>query len=468
MVRSLSFIFVVGGLVWVAVTLSDFPGVVSLEWAGWRIDTSVAVLLGVVAFISFTIALAYQFILFLRRSPSKIKTNWLNKRRKRGYQALTRGMVAVAAGDADEARHQAKRADALLDELPLTLLVSAQAAQMSGDEATAVKYFTAMVKRPDTEFLGLRGLYNQATKHGDKAEALSLARRAYRLKPKSTWVAMDMFDLQISNGQWLDAKVTVADLQRRKLIDPGTAKRHEAVLSYQLSLEACKNGDLASAEDYLRNSIKLAPSFIPAVVNLAAIWVDSNKASKAVEIIKKSWATAPNSALLSSYWVACGTTVAVDKVRAIKKLTDQCPDHLESLIALAQASLEARLWGEARQFLEVALTKNSSPPGQICRMMAELEENENADQKLAREWLVRASQASADPIWVCDYCGNRNEQWSVTCQKCSEFDSYCWRPPRAVLRIKDPTVIDDNAKELGQHTHLINTKGETVISPRES
>jgi HemY protein len=468
LIRSLSFIVVVGGLVWVAVTLSDFPGVVSLEWAGWRIDTSVAVLLGVVTFISLTIALAYRFALFLRHTPSKIKTNWLNKRRNRGYQALTRGMVAVAAGDAAEARHQANRADALLDELPLTLLVSAQAAQMSGDEAAAVKYFTAMVNRPDTEFLGLRGLYNQANKNGDKAEALSLARRAYRLKPKSTWVAIDMFDLQISNGQWLDAKVTAADLQRRKLIDPGIAKRHEAVLSYQLSLEAQKSGDSESAEDHLRNSIKLAPDFIPAVVNLAAIWVDNNKAPKAIKIIKKTWATAPNSALLSSYWMACGVTNAVDKVRAIKKLTDQCPDHLESLIALAQASLEARLWGEARQFLEVVLTKDSSPPGRVCRLLAELEESENADKKLAREWLVRESQASADPMWVCNYCEIGDEQWSVTCQKCGEFDSYYWRPPHAILGIKEPTVVDDDAKELGQHTHLINTKGETVISPRES
>jgi hypothetical protein len=43
-------------------------------------------------------------------------------------------MVAVAAGDAAEAGRQAKRADALLGDPPLTMLLSAQAAQLNGDD----------------------------------------------------------------------------------------------------------------------------------------------------------------------------------------------------------------------------------------------------------------------------------------------------------------------------------------------
>ena len=82
-----------------------------------------------------------------------------------GYRALTQGMVAVAAGDAEEAQKLARKADALLAEPPLTLLLSAQAAQLNGDEtARPQRYFTAMLDRAETEFLGLRGLIMQALK----------------------------------------------------------------------------------------------------------------------------------------------------------------------------------------------------------------------------------------------------------------------------------------------------------------
>jgi len=465
MIRALFFFAVVFGLIWGTLTLTDYPGAVSLEWAGWRIDTSFAVLLGAVAVISLAVALTYRFWLFLRRSPGEIKTNWTAKRRQRGYQALTRGMVAVAAGDADEARRQAKRADALLDEPPLTMLVSAQAAQMRGDEDAAGTFFAAMIKRPETEFLGLRGLFNQAIKRGDKTEALSLARRAHRLQPKSTWVADSMFDLQISTGQWLDARVTSDDLQRRKLIDSATAKRRKAVLNYQLGLEAREQGDLSAAEDHLRDAIKLAPDFVPAVVDLAARWVNGGKSPKAVKIIEDSWATGPHPTLLEPYWMACGATDALDRVRAAKKLIQLNPGHPESRIALARASLEARLWGEARQSLDMALAETSPSPGRVCRMMAELEESENADQGRAREWLVRASQASADPVWVCDHCGNGVGEWSVTCGKCGEFDSFYWRSPPSVAGLMEATVVEDGTKQLEPRSNLIDAGGATLPPP---
>ncbi len=465
MIRALIFIVVVGGLTWGILTLTDYPGAVSLEWAGWRIDTSFAVLLGAVALISFMAALTYRFWLFLRRSPGQMKSSWISKRRKRGYQALTRGMVAVAAGDAEEAQRQAKRADSLLDEPPLTMLVSAQAAQMRGDEAAAGTFFAAMMKRPETEFLGLKGLFNQAIKRGDETKALSLARRAHRLEPKNTWVADSMFDLQIRTSQWLDARVTCDDLQRRKLIDRATAKRRKGVLNYQLGRMAREQGDLSTAEGHLTEAIKLAPDFIPAVVDLSARWVDGGKSSKAVKMIEGSWAAGPHPALLEPYWFACGATEALDRVQATKKLTNSSSDHPESLIALARASLEARLWGEARQYLEMTLAEASLPPGRVCRMMAHLEESENADQGRAREWLMRASQAGADPVWVCDHCGNGVGEWSVTCGKCGEFDSYHWLPPPSVAGLMEPSVIDGEAEELKPRTNLIDAGGAAILPP---
>lgn len=441
MIRALIFFAVLGFAVWGAMVLTDNPGWVSLEWSGYRIDTSFAFLLGAVAVISVASALLYRFWLFLRRGPEKMKTAWDAKRRQKGYQALTRGMVAVAAGDADEAQRQVRRADVLLDEPPLTMLVSAQAAQMKGDEAAASAFFMAMTKRPETEFLGIRGLLNQAIKRGDRTEALSLARRAHRLQPKSIWVASNMFDLQIRTGQWLDARVTCGDLARRKSIGKDETKRRQAVLSYQLSRQAGEAGDGGAALGHLRDANKLAPGFIPVVADLSRRWVDGGKSSKAAKLIEDAWARNPHPALLEPYWNACAAVDALERVRATEKLVKLNPGHIESLVALARASLDARLWGEARQALEKTLATPSlaspgPPSGRVCRMMAELEESENGDSGHAREWLVRAS-AAADPAWVCDHCGNTVGEWSVVCGKCEEFDSFDWRTPASILGLPE-------------------------------
>ena len=447
MLRALAFFIVLGIAVWGAVMMADHPGMVSLEWGGYRVDTSFALLLAGVALIACVAALGYRFWVYLRRAPAQLAWAWRAKRRQRGYQALTRGMVAVAAGDANEAQRQAKRADGLLDAPPLTMLVSAQAAQMRGDEKAASGFFQAMMERPETEFLGLRGLLNQAIKRGDKYEALTLARRAYRLQPKSKWVTANMFELQTRTGQWNDARVTCDDLRRRKLIDNDEAKRGKAVLSYQLSLEAKAANDTEGALDHLRQANKLAPDFIPAVADLAEYWMAEGKLSKVTKIIEGTWESAPHPSLVEPFWAACKAADALDRVKATEKLTKRNPGHLESHIAMAMSSLRAQFWGEARKHLENAIeaSRASAPspgaalglPARICRMMAELEESENGDSGLAREWLMRVSEANQDPAWVCDHCGNTVGQWSAVCGKCEDFDSFLWRTPTSIVNLPE-------------------------------
>ncbi|MFQ5765519.1 MAG: heme biosynthesis protein HemY, partial [Rhodospirillales bacterium] len=100
---------------------------------------------------------------------------------------------------------------------------------------------------------------------------------------------------------------------------------------------------------------------------------------------------------------------------------------------------EARLWGEARKHLGEAIdaARPGPPPARVCRMMAELEENENEDPARAREWLMRASQAGADPTWVCGHCGNAVGEWSVVCGKCESFDSFSWATPPSIASLPE-------------------------------
>ena len=59
--------------------------------------------------------------------------------------------------------------------------MTAQAAQLDGNQSAAAATFREMLTHEETEFLGLRGLLVQAVRKGDSATARELARRAFEI-----------------------------------------------------------------------------------------------------------------------------------------------------------------------------------------------------------------------------------------------------------------------------------------------
>src|SRR5688572_11871689 len=155
MKRALLFFVKLAVIVGIAVWVAERPGTVTLRWLNWELHSTVGVLILAVVVAATIAALIYRLWRLTIRSPRDYLRRRAHRRRERGFRALTQGMVAVAAGDAEEAKRQARRAATLLNEPPLTLLLAAQAAQLDGDEEAARDYFTRMIERDETAFLGL-------------------------------------------------------------------------------------------------------------------------------------------------------------------------------------------------------------------------------------------------------------------------------------------------------------------------
>ncbi|MEQ9555537.1 MAG: heme biosynthesis HemY N-terminal domain-containing protein [Rhodospirillales bacterium] len=431
MLRALRFLAVLAVLIAAVLWLTDNPGTIRAEWRGYQIETSAALVIAAVALLMGASAVIYRGWIVLRRTPGTIAAAWRERRRRRGYEALTRGMVAVAAGDPGEAKKHSKRAEVLLNEPPLTMLLSAQAAQLGGDDKAAEGFFKAMSERPETEFLGLRGLLSQALGKGDRDRALELARRAYRLRPASEWVAGTLFDLQAQSGLWLDASVTNDELGRRKLVDRATAERRKGVLAFEQARRARADGDPAAEFKHLRQAYDLAPDLIPAAARLAHLLAADGKERRAAGLIEKAWALAPHPNLAREYLTARRADDALAAVKAMEKLARANPDHPESHLALAQAAADAALWGEARKHLDLVLAGGGHDgyAGRGLRLLAAVEEGEGEDPARARDWLLRAATAGPDNAWVCATCGNAAPDWTVTCSNCGQFDGYSWRTP---------------------------------------
>ena len=122
MIRGIACLIIVAVLVAAGVFFADHPGQVEIVWQGWQVETSVGVLIAAAALAALTAGLLYSVIAAIIRSPGRVRRLRRERRRRAGYRALAQGMVAVAAGDPQEARRYAKRADVLLADPPLTLL----------------------------------------------------------------------------------------------------------------------------------------------------------------------------------------------------------------------------------------------------------------------------------------------------------------------------------------------------------
>ena len=446
MIRTIAFLLVAALAVLGAVWFADRPGTVTLAWQGWQVETSVAMLVLAAALLAVISAVLYRLWRALRRAPHALAAAHHRARRERGYKALTQGMVAVAAGDADEAQRQAKRADALLGEPPLTMLLSAQAAQLNGDDAAARRYFTAMLDRPETAFLGLRGLLMQAQRDGDSRTALSLAGRAYAARPKTPWVLTTLFDLQRKAGQWRAALSTLEEALRRDAIARDSGHRQLAVVLLACSREAEAAGDRDAALAYARRANGEAGTYPPAAIRLVALLLAAGRRRRAASVAQDAWTRAPHPELARLYVRMAESNDPLDAVRRLEKLAGFNPEHPESQIALAEALLAAKLWGAARTHLKKAA--GDAPSARVCRLMAALAEGESGDMAEMRRWLVAAAGAEPDPGWTCTECGSQAADWAPVCAHCDALGTIDWRvPPRAPSAVLPPPVAAPTAAE---------------------
>src|SRR4029077_16386359 len=108
------------------------------------------------------------------------------------------------------------------------------------------------------------------------------------------------------------------------------------------------------------------------------------------------------------------------RIKAFERLAAQNPTARASHVTLAEAAIEAQLWGEARHHLEAAIA--TDPTARLYLLSARLEEAEPGDLGAMREWLDRAVGASPDPRYICTACGGESLEWRSLCPRCGAFD----------------------------------------------
>jgi HemY protein len=349
-------------------------------------------------------------------------------RREKGYQTLTHGLVAVAAGDAEGAHRLSKRAESLIPHTPLTTLLTAQAALLKGDAAKARRHFMDLLDDKAAAFLGVRGLLNETLASGNHREALDLVRHAEKLQPSRAWVIRTLFDLETRHREWLKAERTLRKALKLGVYDVQTAARHRQAIWTAMAADAQAQEETAAAFQLARSALAIDPGFTPAAARAARLADERGKHRAALKIVEAAWAKNPHPEL-GMLWMLWAPASKRHKsiydagrvtYKWAQRLADLNPDHRESHRLLGQAALQVNLWKEAREQLQA---------GQDYRGLAKLEQEETGNEGKAREWLEMAHDAPPDPRWTCESCGHAAPEWQALCRHCGQFNMLSWITP---------------------------------------
>ncbi len=435
MIRLLIFIALVFVAALGSAWLADRPGVVTLDWQGYRIEaglmTVAAVLLALVA----ACIILWNLALFVLRSPGLVGRFFRRRRRDRGYDALSRGLLALGVGDAATAARYGSDAAKLLKQEPATGLLLAQSAQLAGRHEEARGRFEAMLEDPELKAVGLHGLYVEAERLGEPVAALHYAEEAAKLVPGLPWAGRAVLGYQAVAGEWAEAIKSLERNYAAKLVDKKTFRRHKAVLLTAQALE-CEDRDPDAARNLASEAHGLAPSLVPAAVVAARLATRRGDIRKAMKVVETTWKLAPHPDLADAYAHARNGDSALDRLKRVKALAALRAHNVEGALALARAALEASDYALARAQLKAAMTLE--PTRRVFLLMAELEETQHGDRGRVREWLARAVHAPADPAWVAD--GVVSESWAPVSPVDGRLDAFAWGLPPATLDHRDVSL----------------------------
>jgi len=443
MIRLIVFLIAVAlvaaGLSW----LADRPGELVVQWQGYQIETSVFRAFVIFALLFIAALLAWSMLRHVWYGPASV-SNFLTKRRhKRGLEALSSGMIALGAGDRAAATRSAIQARKTLPNEPLTHLLRAHAAQLSGDPTTARRIFEAMLATPDTEQLGLRGLYLEAQRVGETEAARHFAGRAVALNPGLDWSVDALFDLQCRQGDWAGALDTLAIARKQGHIERAKADRRRAVL-LTAQAQAAEEDDPNRALHLAVEANGLAPDLVPAATIAGRLFAARGNTARAAKILQKTWSRSPHPDLATTYAFARIGDSPRDRLDRVKQLAALTPNSIEGPIAVATAAIEARQFDEARNALKPLLDGRMTQ--RTATLMARIEGEEHSDKGRVREWLARAVNAPRDPAWTAD--GVVAEDWSPVSPVTGALDAFRWRVPVEPIEKREGEVRASKLEEL--------------------
>ena len=460
--------------------LASQPGMLQLVWLGYQLEMRTSLAVALVVVLGLIVIFADRLLRGLLDLPGLLGRNLARRRAAQGHRALALGMIAVSAGEPAEAYRQASRAQRLLSAPQLTDLLSAQAANLSGDHRAAGRYFTSLTGNADTAFLGHIGLARLALEDDRSDDALAEAQKALSLRPKSALAARQVMVLQAERGNWDAAlpalNVMALNMPTPQMTTPNTKApntkagaddedaqviaRHRAALNFLLAregvpefmgaestgggfMETGSSGPVhSSTVNQLQTALAAWPAFWPAAILLADIYLAAAAPRKAVKSLEAAFRAMPHAAIATRLQTAWNSNEGKTVARLLKLVAASGDTAHEARSVVAAVALAHGLTGEAGRLIgEIPDAERDAATWRLAAQLAE--SGDNPDPAAANKALRMAGEAPRPRRWQCTSCQQLHDRWQAHCAGCAGFATLEWRRPDGL----SPLVSNSNADD---------------------
>ena len=340
----------------------------------------------------------WSFLGWIVRLPGKFKSGAGLRRKSQALEAMEDALIAGAEGDADRARRKAEKARKLIASPALGRMISAQAAEASGDSTEAISQYRAMLDDEKTLATAQRGLAQQLLATGDLAGAIEHAGTAYRDNKNARWACDTLFQAQVGDHRWSEAIETLEMAGKRKHLDKEMVRRRTAVLMTAEADRLETAEEISAATELATKAVNTAPGFAPAAALAANLLMRAGETKKAAAVIEKAWAHRPHPALAIAFHSVIMDETEKTKSRRIEQLIKTNPDHRESIILKAESAMAQGDAVTAWSLLS-PLMQSEEPTARLCLLAAEAE-SLLRNPTDAAVWTKRAATAPVEADWT--------------------------------------------------------------------
>ena len=412
--------------------LVDSPGEVAIRWRGvdypplthLEFIAVIAAVMLIVYLLWKLFRLAVTTVRFMMGDETALSRQRNRARERRGLDALSSGMIALAEGELETADANARKAAKLLAGNEMVLLLSAQIAEARGDADAAREQYRALAQDPRTAAVGVKGLLAQAVRKGELDKAMKLAEHALTLRPKDRSVQQGLFELQIRNKDWDGAQRTLESMIKAKVLPEDVVRRRLAILDFEAARATLANGDEAEARALAGDAVAEAPTFAPAAALAARLLAGAGQERKASRILRDAWGAAPQPELAEAWASFEPDETPSARRRRFRDLIAANPDHPESRLLEAELALTDEDLPAARK--AIGQLASDRPTHRSLALMAAIEKASGAPEAVVRGYLARAVSAPRGPHWRCDRCNAAPGAWTAACPSCGGFDTLSW------------------------------------------
>lgn len=368
-------------------------GIITITAFGFRVTTSVLIVIAVLAVILYLWHLLKQPFLWL----SSCQT-WYQKRKQSQKEAyLLLALKTVLDQDSAAKARLIKQKNTFFDKKSDENFIIDALFQPSPHT------FEQLLHRPETELAGIHGLLDYAQKEGDWEETARLLQKAHDKNPDEPWVAEKLWQAQILQSDWAEALKTLDTLKKMGLIGKTEFQLRKALILVKLGR--------------VKEAYKLAPAEIEVALAYAKA-----EPKKAKDIIEDLWPKAPCQDAFVLFRKAIVGEKPAAQEKAVRKLVKHNPEAKQSLLALAETAADLEKWGDVKEYLTTYLSLYPLTVT-VAQMMAQAERRGWHHEEAAKDWEIKTRFARDEDGWGCGVCGHKTHEWDILCPKCNTFGS---------------------------------------------